>query len=101
MQDFHHLLPPGKEKYSGIFRTEEPTGVVKLLKGVRAYGLHLKIGTDLGRIETAVFLSTGQIFFCQGASDKDLHKLSPAWYEQPRFVTSFPRRAGSKPNIPE
>lgn len=62
MQDFHHLLPPGKEKYSGIFRTEEPTGVVKLLKGVRAYGLHLKVGTDLGRIKTAVFLSTGQIF---------------------------------------
>lgn len=40
-------------------------------------------------------------FFCQGASDRDLHKLSSVQYEQPRFVTSFPRRAGSKPNIPE
>lgn len=40
-------------------------------------------------------------FFCQGASDRDLHKLSSVRYEQPRFVTSFPRRAGSKPNIPE
>lgn len=72
LNDFHHLLPPGKEKYSGIFRTEEPTGVVQLLKGVRAYGLHLKVGTDLGRIKTAVFLSTGQIFlsgsFRQGPS---------------------------------
>lgn len=60
----------------------------------------MKVGTNLDRIKTAVFLSTGQIF-CQGASDRGLHKLSPARYEQPHFVTSFPRRAGSKPNIPE
>lgn len=47
-----------------------------------------------------MFLSTGQIFL-SGSFRQGPSQTFPARYEQPHFVTSFPRRAGSKPNIPE